>query len=174
MERKIRSIWGKILDVFIPIWMEMTFKRFFLLALTISVIWTAWHLITHDWTTRAEADQRLGEACLEATKIYLQDKSEITEFLGATFQFDPLGKGREVSLAMIESTEEYDKEKKYSCVFTDNRPWFGYEYYGAPFSFKMDKTEFLAKDAQNANTPVNIRRAVEAAQRIVNPPPETE
>lgn len=174
LERKVmeasRPVIDKTVPIVVRIWMELTLKRIILAALAITTIYYAHHFATHDWTTRQEADQIYGEACMAASKAYLGERANITEFLGATFQNDPLGNGREVSLAMIESNEQYDKEKKYTCVFKDDLTWFGYHHFTAPYSFRMDDNEFVARDVENANTPEHIKNAIRAAAQTVNPP----
>lgn len=153
----------------------MTWRRFVrLIGFCVIVYvfgWTAYivhHLVTHDFISREQADEKLAQVCLESTKIYLQGRAEITEFVGVTFRNDPLGNGRQVSLSMIESNTDYDKEQKYSCIFQDSLPWFGYRHIALPYGFDMAGHEFIATDMEGANVTPNVKMAIQHASVMLS------
>ena len=140
------------------------------------VIWaiyrvTIFFMVT-DFTTRAEADELIANACVTASKTFLQERAQITEFVGVTFQWDPFldGPYRQVVLGLIESNEKFDFEKKYTCIFWDERPWFGLEHNVNTYAFNMDDQEFLAGDVNKEETAPHVKAAINAAENIVNPP----
>lgn len=156
---------------------NFSFKKLMWAFVGLLVLIGAFQYLTTDFMTRQEADQRLSNACTAAVRLYLEEqKVGVSEFMGMTITNTTYfhDSYREVTLSIIESTEEYDREKQYQCAFHDHLPWFAVEHIAAPYQFKMDKVVFTASEAQAADAPDVLKQMVKAVDLVFNPPPPEE
>lgn len=147
----------------------------FILLVTLSVLFARMTVTSVDYITRAEADERLGRACMAATKLYLdRNGSTITEFIGVNYSGDDFLKEgyRVATLSMVESNEKYDKEKQFKCTYEEALPWYGYVHLVEPFRFTMDKTEIMVKDLGQTDSYPHLSAMYQAAQDVLTEKPE--
>ena len=162
-----------ILDIILAIYelcqKYMTWRRFAaLLAVIVALKLTHVFQVT-DFIPRAEADEKLRQVCMASSEIYQAHNNKSVEIDGVNYQWSKQlsGAHREVVLAVIESGEKFDKEKKYHCIFADKRPWGGIEHIASPYAFMMDDQQFLLTDVQTGKAEAYVVRMFKSAQSML-------